>query len=117
AAISALSALIFARLAPDAGAEMADRLPTPAEPSDQRAGCDAAAVAQRNPVANRYNSAESVRLAGGLTCLTVLSSRLSEASSAAAVPPCSTFARNVPPGANTSRANSAAASTNAMILR
>jgi EmrB/QacA subfamily drug resistance transporter len=38
AAISALSALIFARLAPDAGAEMADRLPTPAEPSDQRAG-------------------------------------------------------------------------------
>ena len=38
AAISALSALIFARLAPDAGAEMADRLPTPTEPSDQRAG-------------------------------------------------------------------------------
>jgi hypothetical protein len=38
AAISAISALIFARLAPDAGAEMADRLPTPAEPSDQRAG-------------------------------------------------------------------------------
>src|SRR5215471_16271676 len=38
AAISALSALIFARLAPDAGAEMADRLPTPVEPSDQRAG-------------------------------------------------------------------------------
>ena len=38
AAISALSVLIFARLAPEAGAEMADRLPTPAEPSDQRAG-------------------------------------------------------------------------------
>jgi EmrB/QacA subfamily drug resistance transporter len=38
AAISALSVLIFARLSPDAGAEMADRLPTPVEPSDQRAG-------------------------------------------------------------------------------
>src|SRR5215471_9907566 len=38
ALISAFSTLIFARLAPDAGAEMADRLPTPAEPSDQRAG-------------------------------------------------------------------------------
>jgi MFS family permease len=38
AAISALSALIFARLSPDAGAEMADRLPTPAETADQRAG-------------------------------------------------------------------------------
>ncbi len=38
AAISALSVLIFARLPPEAGAEMADRLPTPAEPSDQRAG-------------------------------------------------------------------------------
>src|SRR5262245_26785200 len=37
ALISAFSTLIFARLAPDAGAEMADRLPTPAEPSDQRA--------------------------------------------------------------------------------
>jgi len=36
AAISATSALIFARLAPDAGAEMADRLPTPTETSDQR---------------------------------------------------------------------------------
>jgi hypothetical protein len=38
AAISAFSVLIFARLAPEAGAEMADRLPTPAETSDQRAG-------------------------------------------------------------------------------
>ena len=38
AAISALSVLIFAQLSPEAGAEMADRLPTPAEPSDQRAG-------------------------------------------------------------------------------
>ena len=38
AAISALSVLIFARLSPEAGAEMADRLPTPAETSDQRAG-------------------------------------------------------------------------------
>jgi hypothetical protein len=38
AAISALSVFVFAQLAPDAGAEMADRLPTPAEPSDQRAG-------------------------------------------------------------------------------
>jgi len=38
AAISALSILIFVRLPPEAGAEMADRLPTPAEPSDQRAG-------------------------------------------------------------------------------
>ena len=38
AAISALSVLIFVRLPPEAGAEMADRLPTPAEPSDQRAG-------------------------------------------------------------------------------
>jgi len=38
AAISTLSVLIFARLSPEAGAEMADRLPTPAETSDQRAG-------------------------------------------------------------------------------
>jgi EmrB/QacA subfamily drug resistance transporter len=38
AALSALSVLIFVRLPADAGAEMADRLPTPAEPSDQRAG-------------------------------------------------------------------------------
>jgi MFS family permease len=36
--ISALSVLIFFQLKPDAGAEMADRLPTPAETSDQRAG-------------------------------------------------------------------------------
>ena len=32
AAISALSVLIFARLSPDAGAELANRLPTPTEP-------------------------------------------------------------------------------------
>jgi len=38
AAISALSVFIFARLPPEAGAEMADRLPTPVETSDQRAG-------------------------------------------------------------------------------
>jgi hypothetical protein len=38
AAISALSVVIFARLSPDAGAELADRLPTPAETPDQRAG-------------------------------------------------------------------------------
>ena len=34
ALISALSVLIFAQLSPEAGAEMADRLPMPAEPSD-----------------------------------------------------------------------------------
>jgi len=40
AAISAVSVFIFARLSPDAGAEMADRLPapTPGETSDQRLG-------------------------------------------------------------------------------
>jgi len=38
AAISALSALIFARLSPHAGAEMANRLPGPTETSDQRIG-------------------------------------------------------------------------------
>jgi len=38
AAISALSALIFAQLAPDAGAELANRMPAPTETSDQRAG-------------------------------------------------------------------------------
>jgi len=37
ALISATSIVLFARLSPDAGAEMADRLPTPAETSDQRA--------------------------------------------------------------------------------
>ena len=37
AAISALSILIFARLAPDAGAELANRAPPPVEASDQRA--------------------------------------------------------------------------------
>ena len=34
--ISALSVLIFMRLTPEAGAELADRMPTPAETSDQR---------------------------------------------------------------------------------
>jgi EmrB/QacA subfamily drug resistance transporter len=38
AAISAVSMLIFMRLPPDAGAELADRTPTPAETSDQRVG-------------------------------------------------------------------------------
>ncbi len=38
AAISALSVLIFAQLPPDAGAELANRLPAPTETSDQRAG-------------------------------------------------------------------------------
>jgi predicted MFS family arabinose efflux permease len=38
AAISALSVFIFAGLSPDAGAEMADRVPAPAETSDQRVG-------------------------------------------------------------------------------
>jgi EmrB/QacA subfamily drug resistance transporter len=36
AVISALSAIIFARLSPDAGAELADRVPAPIDPSDQR---------------------------------------------------------------------------------
>jgi EmrB/QacA subfamily drug resistance transporter len=38
AAISAASVVIFARLTPDAGAEMADRLPAPIETSEQRIG-------------------------------------------------------------------------------
>jgi EmrB/QacA subfamily drug resistance transporter len=38
ALISALSALVFIRLSPDAGAELADRVPTPNESSDQRVG-------------------------------------------------------------------------------
>jgi EmrB/QacA subfamily drug resistance transporter len=38
AAISAISVFIFARLTRDAGAELADRLPAPAESSDQRVG-------------------------------------------------------------------------------
>ena len=38
AAISALSVLIFAKLPPDAGAELANRMPAPTETSDQRAG-------------------------------------------------------------------------------
>jgi hypothetical protein len=38
AAISAVSALIFMRLQPEAGAEMAARSPTPSESSDQKAG-------------------------------------------------------------------------------
>jgi MFS family permease len=38
AAVSALSALIFMRLSPDAGAELADRIPDTADPSDQRIG-------------------------------------------------------------------------------
>jgi EmrB/QacA subfamily drug resistance transporter len=38
AVISALSVLFFVRLSPDAGAELADRLPAPTEPSDQRVG-------------------------------------------------------------------------------
>jgi hypothetical protein len=33
-----ISVFIFARLSPDAGAEMADRLPAPTEASDQRIG-------------------------------------------------------------------------------
>jgi hypothetical protein len=38
AAISAASVLIFMRLSPEAGAEMAARTPTAAETSDQRVG-------------------------------------------------------------------------------
>lgn len=38
AVVSSLSAPIFARLSTEAGAELADRGPTPTEPSDQRAG-------------------------------------------------------------------------------
>jgi hypothetical protein len=38
AVISGLSAIIFGRLAADAGAEMANRLPASAEPSNRRAG-------------------------------------------------------------------------------
>jgi EmrB/QacA subfamily drug resistance transporter len=38
AAISALSMFIFMQLPADAGAELADRLPAPTEPSDQRVG-------------------------------------------------------------------------------
>jgi EmrB/QacA subfamily drug resistance transporter len=38
AAVSAISVFIFARLSRDAGAELADRLPAPAESSDQRGG-------------------------------------------------------------------------------
>jgi MFS family permease len=38
AAISAVSVIFFARLSAEAGAELADRLPTPTEPSDQRVG-------------------------------------------------------------------------------
>jgi EmrB/QacA subfamily drug resistance transporter len=38
AAISALSVLVFVRLAPEAGAEMTERRPTPTEASDQRTG-------------------------------------------------------------------------------
>jgi hypothetical protein len=33
-----MSVFIFLRLSPDAGAEMADRLPAAPEPSDQRVG-------------------------------------------------------------------------------
>ena len=38
AMISALSAIVFARLSADAGAELANRTPVPNDPSDQRAG-------------------------------------------------------------------------------
>jgi EmrB/QacA subfamily drug resistance transporter len=38
AVISALSVFIFAQLPPDAGAELANRMPAPTEASDQRAG-------------------------------------------------------------------------------
>jgi EmrB/QacA subfamily drug resistance transporter len=38
AMISALSAIVFARLSPDAGAELADRTLVPTDPSDQRVG-------------------------------------------------------------------------------
>ena len=38
AAISALSAPIFWKLPPEAGAELADRMPAPNEASDQRVG-------------------------------------------------------------------------------
>ena len=40
-----------------------------------------------------------MRLAGGLTCLTVAKSRLSSANKFASVPPCSTLQRKLPPGA------------------
>jgi hypothetical protein len=35
---AALSALLFVRLPPDAGAELANRTPVPTDPTDQRTG-------------------------------------------------------------------------------
>ena len=70
-----------------------------------------------NPVATRYFSLESFRLAGGFTCEIRVNAAFSRRRSSPSAPPASTFATKVPPGSSTSNANSAAASQSPMIRR
>ena len=65
-----------------------------------RSGVDADQAAPLKPCAITYHSDESLRLAGGLACLTVGKWRLSRASSSVSVPPASTLATKAPPGAS-----------------
>src|SRR5579859_7796535 len=69
------------------------------------------------PCAITYHSDDSLRLAGGLACFTLVKLRLSSATSPESAPPASTLATKQPPGRSTSVANSPPASTSAIVRR
>ncbi len=58
----------------------------------------------RNPVATTNISALSARDAGGLICTTLVKRFFNSVSNSPSVPPCRTFAANVPPSVSTSNA-------------
>ena len=115
-AIAASSALLFWSLPPDAGASLANREPIAApDASDQRAS-------RRSELTAAKPGRQQIKLGrirAARLRLDVLHARevaLEAGEQRASVPPCSTLVRKLPPGRSTSRANSAAASTSAMIL-
>src|SRR3546814_16222402 len=70
-----------------------------------------------NPCAITHHSDDSLRLAGGLACLTAVKLRLSSATRSLSAPPASTLATNAPPGRRTSAANHDPAPTSAIVRR
>src|SRR3546814_20215772 len=64
------------------------------------------AFAALKPCAMTYHSEESLRLAGGLACLTLWKLRFSAATRSLSAPPARPFPTTVPPSANTTEAHS-----------
>ena len=61
AAISAFSVFIFMRLPPDAGAEIADRMPAPTEASDQRVRLTTRSICKLNQALTIFSTLTSHR--------------------------------------------------------